>query len=98
MRLVCRRVRFRITRHSGFSAPPDAMELLLRRLGAQREEISFSMSGEEIAATSADEEGDSTARETRIEVARRELFDIVDGVCEAAPELESDWFAVSYAG
>ncbi|MEA2225046.1 MAG: hypothetical protein QOE67_328 [Solirubrobacteraceae bacterium] len=93
---MCRRVRFRITRHSGFAPPVDAMELLLRRLGAERDEVSFAMSGVEIAATSPDGEGDSTIREARIEVARRAIFDIIDEVCGSAPELESDWFAVSY--
>jgi hypothetical protein len=35
----------------GFAAPANAMELILRRLGAQVEEVSFAMVGDEIRAT-----------------------------------------------
>ena len=91
-------MRFRIGRHSGFAAPPDAIELLLRRLGAQADEISFAMVGAEIRATSAEALGDSTTRETRVEVERQAIVELIRDVCERAPELESDWFAVSYLG
>jgi hypothetical protein len=72
------------------------MELLLRRLGARREEVSFAMSGIEIRAMTEDSEGDAESREARVEAARRALFDLVDEVCRSAPELESVWFAVSH--
>ena len=91
-------MRFRIGRHSGFPAPADAMELLLRRLGAQADEISFAMGRDEITATSPESHGDSTTREIRVEVARQAIVDLIRDVCERAPELESDWFAVSYMG
>jgi hypothetical protein len=91
-------MRFRIGRHSGFAVPADAMELLLRRLGAQAHEISFAMVGAEITATSPESHGDSTTRETRVEVERQAIVDLIRDVCERAPELESDWFAVSYMG
>jgi hypothetical protein len=74
------------------------MELLLRRLGAQRDEISFAMVGTEIRATSGEAQGDSTSRETRVEGARLAILDLICDVCERAPELESDWFAVGYLG
>jgi hypothetical protein len=74
------------------------MELLLRRLGAERDEISFEMMGSEIRAATDDSRGDSTTREARVEIAREAVFDIVCEACEGAPELEADWFAVSYAG
>ena len=91
-------MRFRITRHSGYVPPADAMELLLRRLGDRRDEVSFAMAGAGIIATSEDDEGDAEVREGRIAAGRRAVFDIVDKVCESAPELESDWYAVSYLG
>jgi len=91
-------VEFRIGRHSGFAAPPDAMELLLRRLGAQADEISFAMVGTEITATSPASHGDSTTREIRVGVERQAIVDLIRDVCERAPELESDWFAVRYLG
>ncbi len=34
-------------------------------------------------------------RDQREEIGRRAVFDIVSGICEREPELESDWFAVS---
>jgi len=74
------------------------MELLLRRLGAQRDEVSFAMVGAEIRATWEERDGDSTAREDRVEIERRATVDLLCDVCERAPELESDWFAVSYLG
>ena len=91
-------MRFTITRHSGYVPPADAMELLLRHLGDRRNEVSFALSGAQIIATSEDDEGDAEVREGQIALGRRAVFDIVDEVCESAPELESDWYAVSYMG
>jgi hypothetical protein len=91
-------MKFRIGRHSGFAVPADAMELLLRRLGARVDEVTFAMVGAEITATSPERHGDSTTREARIEVERKAIVDIIRDACERAPELESDWFAVSYVG
>jgi len=91
-------VKFRITRHSGYAAPSDALELLLRRLGARREEVSFTMVGSEIRARWGDDDGDRTTRETKAEIGRWEVFEMVRDVCERSPELETDWFAVSYMG
>jgi hypothetical protein len=34
-------------------------------------------------------------QDERAELGRRAILDIVIGVCERAPELNSDWFAVS---
>lgn len=72
------------------------MELLLRRLGSQVDEVSFAMVGDEIGATSPEADGDSMTREMRVEVERRAIVDLIHDVCEHAPELESDWFAVRY--
>jgi hypothetical protein len=91
-------MRFRIARHSGFAAPADALELLARRLGAQRDEASFEMMGSEIGVMWDEREGDSETRQVRTEIARRAIVDLICEVCERAPELESDWFAVSYVG
>ena len=74
------------------------MELLLRRLGAQAGEVSFAMVGDEIRATSEEVDGDSTTTETRVAVEREAILDLIRDVCERAPELESNWFAVSYLG
>jgi hypothetical protein len=74
------------------------MELLLRRLGGQADEVSFAMVGGEIRATLGGTDGDSTTREMRVAVQREAILDLIRDVCERAPELESDWFAVSYMG
>ncbi len=89
---------FRITRHSGYAAPTNALELLLRRLGARREQVLFEMVGSEIRARWGNEDGDSASRETKAEIGRWEVFEMVRDVCERSPELETDWFAVSYMG
>jgi hypothetical protein len=88
-------VRFRITRHSGFSPPADAIDLLWRRLGAKRDDASFARVGLEIRATFGEEVRAAAAREQRAETGRREVFEIVCDVCDEHPELRSDWFAVS---
>jgi hypothetical protein len=72
------------------------MELLLRRLGAGRDGVSFAMAGAEIRATTDEAAGDSWSREARAEAARRAIFDLIEETCRSAPELESDWFAVSH--
>jgi hypothetical protein len=89
------RVKFRITRHSGFSPPPDAIDLLWQRLGAKREDASFSRIGTEIRASWGEEMRLSAAREQTAELGRREVFEIVRDVCDEHAELRSDWFAVS---
>lgn len=88
-------MRFRITRHSGHAAPTDALELLLRRLGARRGEITFTMSRAEIWASCGEEHTRAEAREEKAEAARWEIFELVREVCEGAPELNVEWFAVS---
>ena len=89
---------FRITRHSGYAAPRDALELLLRRLGARHDEVSFAMVGPEIRARWGDDTGDSTTREIMAEMGRWAVFEIVRDICERSPELQTDWFAVSHLG
>lgn len=72
------------------------MELLLRRLGAQRDEVSFAMVGAEIWATCGERDDSSRTRGERAEIERRAIVDLLSEVCERSPELEADWFAVSY--
>lgn len=94
--LYCCRVTFRITLHSGFSAPAQALDLLWERLDAsRREDARFSRVGAEIRATWKEDAEISMERDQREEIGRRAVFDIVSGICEREPELESDWFAVS---
>jgi hypothetical protein len=70
------------------------MDLLWQRLGASHDEASFAKVGHEITATWG-KDVPSMARDEHAEIGRRAILDIVRDVCERAPELELDWFAVS---
>jgi len=72
------------------------MQLLMRRLGAQRGEVSFAIVGGEIRARLGDDDDDPGTREARAEAGRWTVFELVKDVCERAPELKTDWYAVSY--
>lgn len=89
-------MRFRITIHSGHGAPDDAIELLWRRLGVRQDEVSFGRHGwREIRASRGEDEGRFADGAERRERERRAVFEIVRDICEPAPELEADWFAVA---
>jgi len=88
-------VNFRITRHSGWAGPDDALDMLWERLGARREEASFAKADAEISASWGSDAPSSIDRDEREEVGRLAILEIVQDVCEQAPELRSDWFAVA---
>jgi hypothetical protein len=88
-------VRFRISRHSGFAAPADAVDLLWRQLGAKRDEASFAKVGSMITAEWGADAPVSLERDEREEIGRGVLLEIVGDVCERTPGLKSDWYAVS---
>ncbi len=88
-------MQFRITPHSGFTPPADALELLWQRLGPRRDEVSFAKDGTEITARTGEDAPVSMTRDERIEIGRRAVLTVVRDVCEGAPELKSDWFAIS---
>jgi hypothetical protein len=88
-------VQFKITPHSGFSPPADALETLWQRLGTRRDEVSFAKIGPEITARTGDEAPVSMTRDERVEIGRRAVLDAVRDVCDGAADLKSDWFAVS---
>jgi hypothetical protein len=85
---------FKITLHSGARAPEDALEALWGRLGARRQEVSFSRVGREIRARTSEDAPVSMTRDERTEVGRRLVIEIVQEVCEQSPELRWSWFAV----
>jgi hypothetical protein len=74
------------------------MELLLPRLRARADEVSFVMVGDEIRATWGEADSDSATRGARAEIGREAIVELIRDACERAPELKSDWFAVSYLG
>jgi hypothetical protein len=69
--------------------------LLWPRLDANGDDVRFAKVGAEIRATWGEDAPISMERDEREEIGRRAVLDIVRGVCERVPELESDWFAVS---
>ena len=91
---------FRITHHSGFAAPADALDLLWHRLDGRsddiciRDEIWFATAGIEIRATWRGDPPLSMERPEGEEFGRRAVLSVLYEVCELAPELESDWYAV----
>jgi hypothetical protein len=92
-------MKFSITSpHSGSAAPPEAVELLWVRLdGRSFEKVSFTHVGSTIRATAADDAPSSIERSERERIGRRVVLDCLRGVCDSAPELKLDWFAVSPA-
>jgi len=90
-------VQFRITPHSGYAPPADALDLLWERLGARRDGVSFTKVGVEIRATTGEDAPVSMTSDERAEIGRRAVLDVVRDICDGVPELRSDWFAVSAA-
>lgn len=88
-------MRFRISRHSGFAAPADAVDLLWQHLGAKRDEASFAKAGSMIRAEWGADAPASLKRDEREEIGRGVLLEIVRDICERTPGLKSDWYAIS---
>jgi hypothetical protein len=89
---------FRITRHSGYAAPDDALDLLWARLGARRPEASFAKRSRHIGATWTVDIPVAMERDEREQLGRAAILEIVRTVCEQTPELMADWYAVSPHG
>jgi hypothetical protein len=91
-------VTLKITPHQAqrLPAPPaEAVGMLWRRLGSNHEGASFSRRGSEIRAMWESTASRSIARGELNEIARAAILDLLRDVCDRAPELEFDWFAVS---
>jgi hypothetical protein len=90
-------MRFRITGHSTSSPPEDALDLLIERIGDRREDLSFARTGTEITANLDRDDPIAMTHDERTDIGRRAVLEVVGEVCERAPELELDWYAVSPA-
>jgi hypothetical protein len=88
-------MQFRITPHSVFDPPENAMDLLWQRLGPRRDEMSFAKVGAGITVRADEDAPVAMTRDERVEIGRRAVLDVVSDVCEGSPELNSDWFAIS---
>ncbi len=73
------------------------MDLLTSRIGKRREDVLFARVGAEIRANLNRDEPVAMTLDDRTEVGRRAVLDIVEEVCDRAPELKLDWYAVSPA-
>ena len=88
-------MQFRISLHSAAAPPPDAVALLWQHLGSEREEVFFEQTGADITAQTGEDAPVSMTSDERAEIGRRRVLDLICEVCEQAPELRSDWYAVS---
>jgi hypothetical protein len=90
-------MKFRITRHASASPPEHALDALTERMGSRREEVSFRRVGAEIQAKLDRDDPVSMTQDERTAIGRLAVLEIVGEVCDRAPELKLDWFAVSPA-
>ena len=74
------------------------MGLLSERIPKRCEGVRFSISGDEIGASLDSDQSVSMTRDERVEVGRRAVLAALEEVCERAPELTLDWYAVAPAG
>ncbi len=88
-------VQFKISLHSAAAPPADAVDLLWQHLGSERQEVFFEQVGAEITVRIGEDAPVSMTSDERTEIGRRTVLDLIGEVCEQAPELRSDWFAVS---
>jgi hypothetical protein len=91
-------VDFRITIHSGYSAPPGALAMLAQALGPRRESSTYAKVGTEIRASWLADMPVSMERDEREETGRVAILDVVREVCGPSADLDADWFAVSVSG
>jgi hypothetical protein len=90
-------MKFRITRHATASPPEHALDLLSARMGNRHEDVSFARVGPEIRANLDRDDPVAMTHDERTDIGRRAVLGTVAEICERAPELELDWFAVSPA-
>jgi hypothetical protein len=90
-------MKFMITQHATASPPEHALDLLAERMGNRQEDVSFVRVGAEIRASLDRDDPIAMTHDERTDIGRRAVLEIVSEVCERAPELELDWYAVSPA-
>jgi hypothetical protein len=89
---------FRVTRHAAVTPPERALGLLRERLPKRWDAVCFSISGDEIGASLDRDESVSVTSDERVEIGRRAVLGALEEVCERAPELRLDWYAVAPTG
>jgi hypothetical protein len=79
------------------SPPEQALDLLTERIGRKFDDVSFTRVGPEIRAKLDQDQPVAMTQDERIARGRRAVLEVVGEICERAPELKLDWFAVSPA-
>lgn len=88
-------MQFRITTHTGFGAPAEAIESLWPHLeSADVQDASFVRGRDEIRANWGFDDASQAIREELMERERTEVLEAVCEVCDGASGLEADWYAV----
>jgi hypothetical protein len=90
-------MKFRITRHTTASPPEQALDLLTERIGSACKDLCFARVGPEIRASLDRDDPVAMTQDERTDIGRRAVLEAVSEICEGAPELELDWYAVSPA-
>lgn len=90
-------MRFRVTRHTAVKPPDGALDLLGARIPKRRDDVVFSLAGGEITARLDRDESIAMTQDERAEIGRQAVLEALSGLCERAPELKLDWFAVGPA-
>jgi hypothetical protein len=86
---------FRITTHTAYGAPVDAIESLWPHLQAAGiEDATFAKGRDEIRANWGYSEASQAIREEVMDRERRAVLEAVCEVCDRTPELEPDWYAI----
>lgn len=89
-------MRFAVTKHSRSGAPDDALELLWKRVDGRRfEDVGFRRSGPDLIARIDNDAPIGREGDERHEADRLAVLACLREVCERAPELDADWFAVT---
>jgi|SRR5581483_1654749 len=88
-----RAMRFRITSHTGYDAPADAMDQLLASLSGHRSKGRFRKVGREIRVVWGSEDG-GWDRPERRELEREQVLDLIRERCREESSLSADWYAV----
>jgi hypothetical protein len=91
-------MQFRITRHSVGRPPENALDLLAEQIGGRRDGVTFSRVGASIAARLDREDPISMTQDERAERGRESVLQMIAEICEQAPELKFDWYAVRPVG
>jgi hypothetical protein len=76
--------------------PANAIDLLWQRLDGGDDEVSFERDGSDITAAWGEDAPVAMESDERAEIGQRAVFRIVRDVCEDAPELELEWFAIGF--